>query len=129
MHQAGVGPAARDGHLERVDDELGAHVVGHAPADDPTAVGVLHGRQLQPALPGAQVGDVGQPQDVRRVAPEPALDEIVGDPDAGRAQRGRPRLRCTSPDTPAWRIGRRTRLPETRTPRARRSSARTRRHP
>jgi hypothetical protein len=40
MDQDGRRPSARDGHLQRVDDQLGAHVVGHAPADDPTAVGV-----------------------------------------------------------------------------------------
>jgi hypothetical protein len=35
VDQAGSRAPAADGHLECVDDELGAHVVGHAPADDP----------------------------------------------------------------------------------------------
>jgi hypothetical protein len=46
-------------HLERVGNELCAHVVGHRPADDAAAVEVLPGDQVEPALPGAQVGDVG----------------------------------------------------------------------
>jgi hypothetical protein len=37
MHQAGARPAAVQGHLERVDDEFGAHMIGHRPADDAAA--------------------------------------------------------------------------------------------
>jgi hypothetical protein len=48
-------------HLEGVGDELGAEVVGHRPADDPAAVEVLDGDEVEPSLPGAQVGDVGDP--------------------------------------------------------------------
>ena len=49
MNEPGRRPAAMKRHLERVDDELGAHVVGHRPADDPAAVGVLDGGEIQPA--------------------------------------------------------------------------------
>lgn len=31
MDQAGGGPAPGEAHLQRVDDQLGAHVIGHAP--------------------------------------------------------------------------------------------------
>ena len=34
VDQAGLGLAAGDGHLERVDDEFGAQVVAHRPADN-----------------------------------------------------------------------------------------------
>jgi hypothetical protein len=51
MHETGPGAAAVKGHLERVDDELGAHVVGHRPADDPSREGVLDGGEVDPALP------------------------------------------------------------------------------
>ena len=74
-------------HLERVDDELGAHVIGHRPADDPARVGVLDGGEVDPALPGAQVGDVGHPQHVGLGRAEVALDEVVGDADAADADR------------------------------------------
>ena len=76
-------PAPLDGHLQRVDDELRAHVVGHRPADDPAAVGVLDRGQVQPALPGPQVGHVRDPEHGSAPAGENcALDEVIGDPDA-----------------------------------------------
>jgi hypothetical protein len=71
-------------HLQRVDDELGAHVVGDRPADDPAAVCVLDGGEIEPALPGAHVGDVGDPQHVGPVGPEAPLDEVAGVGDADR---------------------------------------------
>jgi len=42
MHQPGVRAATRDGHLQRVDNELRPEVVGDRPADDPAAVAVHH---------------------------------------------------------------------------------------
>lgn len=59
MGQAWAGTVAVQRHRERVDDDLGGHVVGHRPADDPAALGVLDRRQVQPALPGPEIGDVG----------------------------------------------------------------------
>ena len=44
VHEPGVGATSVNGHRERVDDELGAHVVGHRPANDPPAISVLNGR-------------------------------------------------------------------------------------
>jgi hypothetical protein len=88
MDEPGRRPAAGDGHLERVDDELGAHVVGHAPADDPPTVSVLDGGQVQPALPGAQVGQVGDPELVGLLGPDASLDEVIGDADTGHRDRG-----------------------------------------
>ena len=38
------------GHLQRVDDQFLAHVIGHAPADNPAAVGVLDCGEVQPAF-------------------------------------------------------------------------------
>jgi len=75
-------------HLQRVNDELGAHVVGHRPTHDPAAVGVLDGGQVDPALPGPQVGDVGHPEHVRGCRAKASLDEVIGDADAGHADRG-----------------------------------------
>ena len=66
MDESWLGSAAVDGHLEGVDDELGAEVVGDRPADDPARVAVEHDRDVEPALPGAHVADVGDPEPVRR---------------------------------------------------------------
>jgi len=49
-------------HLERVDDEVGPQVVGELPADDHPGVHVEDERDVQPALPRRDVGDVGEPQ-------------------------------------------------------------------
>ena len=97
VHEPGVGAAARDGHLERVDDELGAQVVGDRPADDPAAVAVHHGGQVQPALPGPDVGDVGRPQAIARDRVEVALDQVRGGPHALDADR---RLAASALDLP-----------------------------
>jgi len=90
VDEPGVGAPAREGHLQRVDDEIGAHVIGHRPADDPSAIGVLDGREIQPALPRAQIGDVGDPEHVRACRAEVALDEVIGDTDSGDADRRAP---------------------------------------
>ncbi len=63
--QPARGAAVREGHLRRVDDELCAHVVGHGPPDDPARVEVLDGDEIQPALLGPEVGDVGHPAIIR----------------------------------------------------------------
>jgi hypothetical protein len=84
MHEPAVGAPAVHGHVQRVDDELGAHVLSHRPADDRAGVGVLDRGEVQPAFPGAQVGDVGEPQHIRTGGAKATLDEIVSDPDAGR---------------------------------------------
>ncbi len=41
MNHAAVGVPAGDGHLERVDDELLAHVIGERPPHDPAAEAVI----------------------------------------------------------------------------------------
>src|SRR6266536_3090562 len=80
--------ASADRHLERVDDELGLHVGAHRPADDLAAEAVDHRGEVERALPGRDVLDVGGPQPVRPRRVEVALDEIVGDPYAGDAEGG-----------------------------------------
>src|SRR5882724_3598635 len=87
MHETTLGTSALECLLERVDDEFGAEVVLERPADDATAVAVHDDSEIQPALPGAQVGDVGDPKSVRSRRLEVALDEIVGDTHARNTNR------------------------------------------
>jgi len=68
--------AVPDRHLQRVDDQLRAHVLGHRPPDDAAAEAVQHDRQVEPALAGAVPGDVGDVEPVRCVGPEVALDQV-----------------------------------------------------
>src|SRR6266540_3019545 len=46
------------GHLKGLDHQVGSHVVGQRVADAGLGVAVQHGGQIQPALPGGDVGDV-----------------------------------------------------------------------
>jgi hypothetical protein len=80
-------PALGERHLQRIADQLGAHVIGHAPADDPAAEDVLDGDEVQPALPRLEVRDVGDPQAVRRGGQEGAIDEVLADADAWHPDR------------------------------------------
>jgi hypothetical protein len=82
MYEPWLGATARNGHLERVDDEFGAEVVGERPANDPAAVEVHHRGQIQPALPRPDVGDVGRPEPVRFAWMEVTLDQVRGGADA-----------------------------------------------
>src|SRR5690606_13660548 len=68
----------RHRHLQRVEDQLGAHVRVHGPADDFARVHVQHHRQIQPARPSRDIGHVRHPQLVGRVGEEPALHQIDG---------------------------------------------------
>ena len=48
----------------------------HRPGNDPTRAEVLHGGQIQPALAGLDLLDVGSPHAVSRVGAELAADEV-----------------------------------------------------
>ncbi len=82
-------PAAQGGHVDRVGDELGAHVIGDRPADDPSGPGVDDDGEVDPALAGAVLGDVLHPQPVRAVGAELAMHQIVA------AGIGRPGCGCS----------------------------------
>src|SRR5581483_6788217 len=74
--------ALPEGHLQGVEGEVGAEVVGDLPAHDPPGEGVDDvGHEDEPG-PGPHVGQVGDPQPVRRRRVEVPLDQ-VGRPVAG----------------------------------------------
>ena len=62
---AGLG-AGRRRCVSGVDGQLGGHPGGDGVADDPVGAGVLDRAQVELALAGGVLGDVGQPQPVRR---------------------------------------------------------------
>src|SRR5438034_1239751 len=66
------------GHLERVEREFGAHMRRELPADDPPAVAVEDEREIAEAVPGADVGQVGDPLLVRPGRCEVTLQEVAG---------------------------------------------------
>jgi hypothetical protein len=63
--------------LERVGGEVGAQRGGAPPADDASGVDVHDERDVDPARPGRDVGQVGDPQPVRRRRPELPLHEVL----------------------------------------------------
>jgi hypothetical protein len=98
-------------------------VIGHAPADDPTAVEVLDGDEVQPALPGSEVGDIGDPAAVRANGGELAVQEVPATLTPGTRTVVDRYFLVISPDRPAWRMSRSTRLRPIRSPSSRTRSA------
>jgi hypothetical protein len=86
VDQASGGLALPDGHFERLDDELGAHVLGHRPADAATRVAVDHDGEVELALPRLNLGQVGRPEPVRLGRVEVASDEVGRRAHAGHAE-------------------------------------------
>lgn len=75
---AALGRAAPpEGHLDGVDDELGADVVGDGPPDDAAAERVEHDGQVHLALAGRVLGDVHHPQPVRSGRVEGPVHEVL----------------------------------------------------
>jgi hypothetical protein len=72
----GLAATGRGCHLERVGDELGAHVCGHRVAQQATRTEVEHRRDVQPAFTARDVGDVADPGDIGRGWREPSTDQI-----------------------------------------------------
>src|SRR6476661_9787215 len=98
------------GHRQGVGDQLDPHMVGHRIPDDLFGEAVQHGRQVQPALPGTDIGDVADELSAgRRGGEVPAYQ--VGQPQVTAPDRGRgpvrPRLarhQAQLPHRPAHRL-------------------------
>ena len=76
VHELDVGAAAstRQSHAQRVEDEVGAHVIGELPANDPAREDVDDEAEVDHALPAANVGEVRDPEPVGAVGAEMAID-------------------------------------------------------
>jgi hypothetical protein len=74
----GSGEACVDGHLQSVDDQRGAHVRCELPADDHAGGQVDHGREVEPALAGLEVGDVTDEPGAGRAAGGEVSSDQVG---------------------------------------------------
>src|SRR4029450_11579208 len=123
MYQAWGGVALGDGHVQGVQDQLGAEMVGHRPADDPAGERVEDDGEVEPALTGALLGDVSDPQAGGSWGTELGRDQIRGR-GRGRVGGGSPCRRGRWPPTiPPARMSLATRLRPTRTSSPRRSSA------
>src|ERR1700688_3098693 len=54
-------------------------MIGHCPADNPAAVQVHDGGQIKPALIGLDVGNVGEPDAIRRGSDEVPIQQVRSD--------------------------------------------------
>ena len=70
------GPASPERHFDRFDDQLGAEMLGHRPADDAPTVGIEHHREIEEARPRRDIGDVRDPEPIGSGGGELALDEV-----------------------------------------------------
>src|SRR4051794_29798036 len=85
------------GHPQGVARQLGPQVVGHAPADDLARGQVLDRGEVEPAFPGRDVAEVGQPDRVRPLGGEVPVEQVRRDrvvvPAVGRARHAAPPAR------------------------------------
>ncbi len=87
-HVSTADPAAGNGGAECVHGQGRLHSVADGVPHDPVRVHVLDRAQVDLALVGSVLGDVRQPQRVRRAGGEVAVDQVV--------VRGRGRASCRS---------------------------------
>ncbi len=78
MHQPTARTAAFQRHAEGVAGQVTAQMIGHCPPNDPPRARIDDHRQIEPAFPGWDIGDVSDPQPIRLHNGEAALDQIGG---------------------------------------------------
>jgi hypothetical protein len=71
-----LGSAHCERHVQSAKHQLGGQCRGHRPADDPTAAGIEHDREIQKPRPRRNVGYVSYPQPIRRLRGEIALHQV-----------------------------------------------------
>ena len=72
MHKVWSELSAGQRHLQRVSGQLGAQMGGERPADHAPTECIRDDRQVQPALPGAYICDIGDLQPIGRARVEVA---------------------------------------------------------
>ena len=87
-------PPLSQRHVERVQHELGAQMIRHRPADDPSTPRIDHDRQIQEPRPRRHVRDVRHPELVGTRCSEVTLNEV-----RGRTRVAIPSRRPRSPST------------------------------
>jgi len=65
-----------DRHVERIDDELFAHVISHCPSDNSSAIDIEDDRKEEKAGPRRYVRDIGNPELIWLACSEVTIDEI-----------------------------------------------------
>jgi len=76
MNEARSRASALDCHGERRDGEFGAHVIAHGPADHFAGEQVEDHGQVEPALAGRDISDIGQPDLIGPVGNEVLIPQV-----------------------------------------------------
>ena len=63
-------------HLERIEHQRGAQVIGHRPTHHTAGPHVQHDGQVQKPRPGRHVGDVGDSESIRTLGAEAPADLV-----------------------------------------------------
>jgi len=94
-------PALADGHVERIEDELGTEMAGGGPADDPAAPDIEHHGKVEEAGCCRDERDVCDPQLIGTACGEVAVHQVRGRSAAlGAARRHRPAAAMAGTDQP-----------------------------
>ena len=71
-------PASEGSFLVKgANEQLGVHRIAHLVTKNPPGTHILDGDQVEPALLGSDVGQIGNPELVNRVNGEVSLHEII----------------------------------------------------
>lgn len=89
------------GHHQSRRRQFGPHVLAYGPADDLASGEIEDGGQVEPALAGGQIGDIGEPDRVGHRSRELLFEEVGRNRQVVAAiSRARPEpTPCQSPDT------------------------------
>jgi hypothetical protein len=96
VDQPGLRSPTLQGHDQGIDAQPRPQVIRHRPADDLTGRQILNHSQVEPALVGGKVADVGQPDRVRPVGGEVPVEQVRRDREVVSAVR-RPRRPPAAP--------------------------------
>lgn len=102
-------PARPNGHIERVEHEIGPQMGRHRPAHNPAAADVEDDREIEEPHPDGDVGDIGDPKLIGALRPEGPFDQIGRRGGRGIATRRPWSFRRVTPTMPCSRIRRATR--------------------
>ncbi len=65
--------------VERLEDDLGPHVIGDGEPEHPRRSLVANGAHVSPAIADCEVGDIGRPQLVDPLGMELAIHQVLGE--------------------------------------------------
>ena len=115
MDQLAVWLAAAEGHHERGDDQVSGLAFAHGPADERAVVQVPDAGEEELAVLAGELGDVGDPAQIRGLGGEVALSRSGAGTMAGWRPLRHLRRPCT-PTRPSAPMSRATRWRPTRRP-------------